>query len=382
MKYPFYYLIIITGLSSLNAQAQTQIVKKAIQKIGQYKNMSYTQIEKQKSPFSDDITTLSVKSNVSRNYNQVKSVELFLMEESRGYKYVSNGFIRMDLDLNNKTYEIKDISKNETYYSNEPYYSPYYWLKFMQEKLNTSPEKIKELSDTIINHTACYHLNLPLTDSGTSREIYDLYLNKITYLPIYTKLFLRGKFGKGDMTSDVIATMINEETYSNYNINSKKFPNITDIKIPSDFKPERKLALILPGKKSPDWKLEDLQGNNFSNTQLLGNITLIDFSFNACAACMLSIPSLKRLHEKYKDRNVKTLSINIADTKESVTRFVDKNNINYPVLINGKNTSKIFKVSAYPTFYLIDKQGNIVIAIEGYSNELEKKLTAEIEKLM
>jgi thiol-disulfide isomerase/thioredoxin len=372
MKAVSILLIIVILLSGLETKPQTQILQQAIQHISQYHNLSYTQVLKQKNPFSDDITILTIKSNVSNTYSQGTNTELYYMKELRGFKYVFNGSVRMDLDLKNKTYEIKTNPQDE------PYFSPYYWLKFIQSKLEISPEKIKTLPDTIINNTTCYHIRMPLTDSGTSRVIYDLCLNQSNYLPVYTRQFLQGIFGKGDIKSDVIITVIDENTYSDYNVNSKNFPDIAAIKIPSDFNPEKKVALILPGKKAPNWQLQDLQNNTYSNTKLQGKVTLIDFSSISCAACMLSLPTLERFHKKYKAGDVEIVSINISDNKESIERFVRKNNIEYPVLVNGENTGKKFQVSSYPTFYLIDKQGNVVTSYDGYSDDLEKKLITDI----
>jgi hypothetical protein len=49
-------LIIVILLSGLETKPQTQILQQAIQHISQYHNLSYTQVLKQKNPFSDDIT--------------------------------------------------------------------------------------------------------------------------------------------------------------------------------------------------------------------------------------------------------------------------------------------------------------------------------------
>lgn len=43
--------------------------------------------------------------------------------------------------------------------------------------------------------------------------------------------------------------------------------------------------------------------------------------------------------------------------------------------------SKNFQVSAFPFFYVIDKQGNIAASFEGYGNQLENALMQQIEKL-
>lgn len=367
----FCTICLLTGPQTI---AQISILKKAVQKINEYQNISYSQIDRQKNPFSGDWITLNVKTSVSGAIGNAKS-ELYYMQEGRGYNYIYNGSTRIDLDLNNKTYELKGQP------GDEPYKTPYYWAKFIQTKLATSPEKIRLMPDTIINHAACFHIKIVMTDSASSKEIHDLCLNKANYLPVYVKQYLQGRFGKGDITSDNIALMINESSYTNYKLNAKHFKNIKDLSIPADFHPEKKVAMIMAGNNAPNWELRDLQGNLVSNAQLKGKVTLIDFSFNACAACMLSIPTLKKLHEKYKASNVSIVTINTSDPKPSVIAFAKKNEINYPILLNGNKVAKSFQISAYPSFYLIDKNGMVAATFEGYSKELESELIEKIDNL-
>ena len=354
--------------------AQIDILQKAVEKINKYQNLSYSQVERQKNPFTGDWISLNVKSSVSHISDNNKS-ELYVMLESRGSKYIYNGSTRIDLDLNNKTYELKEVA------GDEPYRTPYYWAQFMQTKLTTSPEKIKSKPDTVINNVPCFHIKIVMTDSASSKEIYDLCLNKATYLPVYMKQYLQGKFGKGDITSDNIVLMINESSYMDYHTDVKHFIDIKTLTIPADYHTEKKVAMITAGNSAPNWELRNLQGNIVSNVQLKGKVTLIDFSFNACAACMLSIPTLKRLHEKYKGSDVNIMTVNTLDTKQSVIAFTKKNDISYTVLLNGSKVAKSFQISAYPSFYLIDKNGMIAATFEGYSKDLENELIKKIDIL-
>jgi peroxiredoxin len=372
-KLPIGLMVVILFAGPVT-KGQTVILKKAIQQLSLYKSISYTNIAKQKNPFSDDISTLTVKSFLRANTENGRRIEQYIMEDARGFKYICDGSNLLSLELKNKTYSISNNLQAR------PNNSLYDWLSFMQNKLKKSPGKIKELPDTIINHITCYHIKFVLTDTISNHEIHDLYLNKISYLPVYTKQFLQGRFGRANVTIDAIATMINENSYSNYIINPRKFPEII-MAVPSDFSPEKIEALLPSGATVPNWKLKDLYGRPFSNKELYGQVTLIDFSFNACAACAVSIPVLNRLYTKYKNSNVKIISINILDKTESIERFVKKNKIEYPVLVDGKDVSKSFRVSGYPTFYLVDKQGRVGEAYNGYSEELEKNLVTQIDKL-
>jgi thiol-disulfide isomerase/thioredoxin len=374
MNKAFYYLIVLLSSIEFKASAQLNIISNALSKMNSYKNISYYQTEKQKSPFNDDVTILSIKSRIANENKNGKKVINYIQEDKRGYKTILNNGNKIDLDLNSKTYTISQHSQE--YPSN----SPNFWLAMLHEKLLKAPEKISQLPDTTINNAICYHFKLPFSDSVSNREIYDLCLTKTGYLPLYVKQFLEGKFGKGNITSDLIAKMVTENTFSDYYLNSSSFPDISAVSIPSNFQPEKKLTLLTAGEKAPDWRLQDVAGVFYSSRKLQGKLTLIDFSFNACAACALSIPMLKRLHQKYQGMQVRILSINVVDSKESILGYIRKNSITYPILLKGSTVKKDFKLSSFPSFYLIGKQGNIISAFDGYSEDLEKNLIAQIDK--
>jgi thiol-disulfide isomerase/thioredoxin len=131
----------------------------------------------------------------------------------------------------------------------------------------------------------------------------------------------------------------------------------------------------------PDWKLTDASGRSYSSNDFKGKVTLVEFTFNACGACVLAVPVMKHLHDKYSG-SVQIININTIDNRESVSRFATKHAIPFPILINGKAVGKISQVSSYPTIYLIDREGNIFFASKGYNDELEKTLIEQIDKVI
>ncbi|WP_158800201.1 redoxin domain-containing protein [Pedobacter sp. L105] len=283
MKIHSYCFIVLFLILGSNVNAQINIVNDLVGKIDSYYKLDYKQICKQKSPFSDDFSSIYIKSSVAKSPVKKDGFELFVMDEARGFKYISNGSIRMDLNEKDKTYKIKNNSEDE------PYQSPYYWADFMKKQLKFSTKKLISLPDTIINTVNCLHIEFLLKDSVNSRLSYDICLNKKTGLPVYTKQFIKGSVSKVDFTISEILTMINENNYSNYNINPTIFPKIADFKIPVDYSIEKKISPLKPGDKIPEWKLQDLCGKTVSNKDLEGSLVLIDFSYNECAGCALSI---------------------------------------------------------------------------------------------
>lgn len=236
------------------------------------------------------------------------------------------------------------------------------------------------MPDTVIGKTSRYHIKITVSDTAANRHIEDYCFDKATYLPVFIRQYLEGQIGEGN-ANDVLSVMINEDTYKDYHINEKNFDDISAFVIPADFHAGQESIPLAIGHKAPDWQLKDTQGKTWSSDQLKGRITLIDFSFNECGACMVAIPVMKRLHDKFNGSDVKIISINTSNTRESVVGFIQKHSLNYPVLLEGSQLSKTFQAPGYPAFYVINKQGNIAASFIGYDDDLEKNLIAAIEKL-
>ena len=66
------------------------------------------------------------------------------------------------------------------------------------------------------------------------------------------------------------------------------------------------------------------------------------------------------------------VGIDPVDKKEDdMGSFLSKRGVRYTVLLGGKDVSKDYHISGYPTMYLIDKNGKIVYAISGYGIGVE-----------
>jgi thiol-disulfide isomerase/thioredoxin len=103
--------------------------------------------------------------------------------------------------------------------------------------------------------------------------------------------------------------------------------------------------------------------------QLKGKIILLDFYFIGCLGCMEGIKPLNDIYEKYKNKNVVIASLTYRDSKKAVLDFDKQYGIKSPGYVGASTVVKEYKVSAFPTFYVIDNEGNIANTIVGYNHE-------------
>ncbi len=107
-------------------------------------------------------------------------------------------------------------------------------------------------------------------------------------------------------------------------------------------------------------QLVDAYGNTFNKKDFKGQITVVNFWATWCPPCVQEIPSLNRLKKKMAGVPFELISINYAEDKETILEFMEKVNVEFPVLLdqNG-NFAKKWNVITYPSTFIIDPSGKI-----------------------
>ncbi len=98
-----------------------------------------------------------------------------------------------------------------------------------------------------------------------------------------------------------------------------------------------------------------------------GKVLLINFWATWCAPCREEIPTLIKLHDKYKAKGFTVIGISMDDgSRRLVRRFVTKSGITYPVAMGNSKTARAFGgVFGIPQSFLVDRQGRIVKSYMG-----------------
>lgn len=129
----------------------------------------------------------------------------------------------------------------------------------------------------------------------------------------------------------------------------------------------------LPGVTETEIKLSDYRGK----------IVLLNFWATFCVPCRLEMPSLQALSEKYSNDNVEIIAISVDHGREkSVRKWIAKNNLDFPIALEGKDAGTIYEVSALPVTFIIGKQGQLIGRILGEREWNSAAMTQLIESLL
>ncbi len=135
--------------------------------------------------------------------------------------------------------------------------------------------------------------------------------------------------------------------------------------------------------KAPVFSATDIHGNNYTLNQLKGKIIVLNFWFVECKPCVMEIPDLNELVEKYKDKEVVFLGF-ATNKKSKIIDFLEEKNFDYTIIPDSRKIAKAYNIKGYPTHIIINQNSKIVHATSGLSavtvSNLDKAIESLIEK--
>jgi thiol-disulfide isomerase/thioredoxin len=136
-------------------------------------------------------------------------------------------------------------------------------------------------------------------------------------------------------------------------------------------------------KALPSINLKDFEGKAVSADELRGNIVVLDFWATWCAPCIVEIPALNKLQEKYEEQGVKVVGVTMASGEaKEVKPFITRHKMKYRVLMGDDDQIYDFNVIAFPTTYVITRDLKVFRRYIGTGPQKANEIEADIKKLL
>ena len=175
--------------------------------------------------------------------------------------------------------------------------------------------------------------------------------------------------GTGDSTAS------SESTFAVPPANSEA--SQTDSSAPASSEAENSEEEI-PEIPAPDFTLTDQNGEPHTLSDYKGQVVFLNFWATWCGPCKQEMPDIQAMYEEFNQNSDEVVILGVANPKtddvlynqdgtiEEVTQFLSDNGYTYPVVMD--TTGEIFAaygVTAFPTTFMIDKEGNVFGYVTG-----------------
>jgi len=122
--------------------------------------------------------------------------------------------------------------------------------------------------------------------------------------------------------------------------------------------------------------LDDMTADSVMPT---GEAGVVYFFAPWCFYCRKSIGNLDELVKSGKLPWARVVALEYGDIDE-VREFIKETGVNIPVLLGSQKTTQDWQVRAFPTYFVIDKNGQIASRSVGYSTSIGLKTRVWMNK--
>jgi thiol-disulfide isomerase/thioredoxin len=151
-------------------------------------------------------------------------------------------------------------------------------------------------------------------------------------------------------------------------------------------RPERELK-TLPGFSAPLTNVTaQAVGSARSSARLedyRGKVLLLNLWATWCGPCRSEMPSMEKLYQRFKDKGLEILALNIQEKKADVEAFMRRNNLTFPAALDqdGRIANQ-YAVRGIPTSYILDRQGRVILRLVGKIDWDSPEIFAAFETLL
>lgn len=118
---------------------------------------------------------------------------------------------------------------------------------------------------------------------------------------------------------------------------------------------------------APDFTLVDQYGNEHTLSDYKGKTVFLNFWATWCGPCRSEMPEIQALYEKYGENEEDLVVLGVATpnlgqegSAEDIAAFLEDQGYTFPTVMDETGfISAMYGISAYPTTFMIDADGNV-----------------------
>ena len=129
----------------------------------------------------------------------------------------------------------------------------------------------------------------------------------------------------------------------------------------------------IPVIPAPDFTLTDQYGETHTLSDYRGQTVFLNFWATWCGPCKMEMPDIQALYDAWDENTGDLVVLGVAGpnigqegSAEDIAAFLEENGYTYPVVMDDTGTLFYqYGISAYPTTFMIDTDGNVFGYVQG-----------------
>jgi thiol-disulfide isomerase/thioredoxin len=132
-----------------------------------------------------------------------------------------------------------------------------------------------------------------------------------------------------------------------------------------------------------DFSAALVNGGTISLKDLTGKVVFLNFWATWCGPCRMEMPSMEALYRRFKDQGFEILAVDVRENQKDVAAFMNELGLSFPAALDPRgDIAAIYGIEAFPTTYLIDRNGGIITRLVGAINWDVPELAGLFETLL
>lgn len=294
------------------------------------------------------------------------------MEKLTIKKELVNGKLEIEIPVDS-SFRSVGVKIKDKYYSLECFAEPAnLTIKLVNDKLEVSGGKInneyvvysKDL-DTERYSRLTYEINLSEDDENFKKEydkkLFDFQKNNPQSLPLAHLFHSRFRSVESLELVTKIINGFDKEIHS--------YRCIKEL-----IKTKDALTMTQIGNVASNFSLNAPDGEIVSLYDYKGSVVILDFWASWCGPCRVSIPGMKEIYAKYKDKGLEILHISTDAKREDWLKAVEQEKMPWKQVRDTLDISEKYAIKFIPTVYILDKDLKIVAKRLHGKEEIENVL--------
>ena len=125
------------------------------------------------------------------------------------------------------------------------------------------------------------------------------------------------------------------------------------------------------------------QLDSISLQQLKGKVVYLDFWASWCKPCFTSFPWMEKMQQKYKDKGLVVLAINLDKDRNLSNKFLEKQTTSFTIGFDSVGSvPTAYKLQGMPSAFIIDKTGVIRFRHVGFNEEKAEIYEKQLASLL